>query len=107
MKGRIVGRLDGKVAIVTGGAQGMGAATAHLFAAEGARVVIGDVAEGGRVVAEELSECVRFVRQDVRSEDDWRAAVATACDAFSGIDILVNNAAVVHFAAIDELRAEE
>lgn len=103
-----MGRLDGKVAIVTGGAQGMGAATARLFAAEGARVLIGDVIEDkGAEVAAEIGDNARFSRLDVRSEDDWAAAVSTAVEAFGTIDILVNNAAVVHFTPIEMLDASE
>lgn len=103
-----MGRLEGKVAIVTGGAQGMGAATARLFAAEGARVVIGDVIEDkGRAVAAELGDGARFQKLDVRSEEDWAATVATATQAFGAVDILVNNAAIVHFTAIEALKADE
>ena len=103
-----MGRLEGKVAIVTGGAQGMGAATARLFAAEGARVVIGDVVEDkGQAVAAALGGKARFQRLDVRSEEDWADAVAAATDAFGTVDILVNNAAVVHFSAIEALKADE
>jgi 3alpha(or 20beta)-hydroxysteroid dehydrogenase len=103
-----LGRLDGKVAIVTGGAQGMGAATARLFAAEGARVVVGDVVEDkGEALAGELGDRAIFRKLDVRSEEDWAAATAAATEAFGKVDILVNNAAVVHFTAIETLdRAE-
>jgi 3alpha(or 20beta)-hydroxysteroid dehydrogenase len=100
--------LDGKVAIVTGGAQGMGAATARLFAAEGARVVIGDIVEEpGRALADELGDKAVFQKLDVRSEDDWAATVTSAVNAFGKVDILVNNAAVVHFTAIEALKKEE
>lgn len=97
-------RLDGKVAIVTGGAQGMGAATVRLFVAEGARVVIGDVLEDkGRALAAELGEKALFAKLDVRSEEDWAKAVAAATGTFGKVDILINNAAVVHFTAIEAL----
>ena len=104
-----MGRLQGKVAIVTGGAQGMGAATARIFVSEGARVVIGDIdEEKGRAVADELgAENARFVRLDVRSDADWAAATSLAAEAFGKIDILINNAAMVHFTAIEELVAQE
>ncbi|MBN8841058.1 MAG: SDR family NAD(P)-dependent oxidoreductase, partial [Sphingomonadales bacterium] len=103
-----MGRLNGKVAIVTGGSQGMGAATARLFAAEGARVVIGDVVEDkGQALAAEIGANARFCKLDVRSEADWAATVTAAVEAFGTIDILINNAAVVHFTAIEELKAED
>jgi len=95
-------RLDGKVAIITGAAQGTGAALARRFAAEGARVVLGDVkGEPGRAVAEEIGAHARFVDLDVRNEADWAAAVAAAVDGFGGVDVLVNNAAVLLLAGID------
>lgn len=101
-------RLEGKVAIVTGGAQGMGAATARLFVAEGARVVIGDVLEDkGRALAAELGEKALFAKLDVRSEEDWAKAVAAATGTFGKVDILINNAAVVHFTAIEALNRDE
>ena len=76
-------RLENQVALISGGARGMGAVEAHMFATEGARVVIGDVLEDeGRQteasVNEAGGECV-FVRLDVTSESDWNAAVATPC----------------------------
>lgn len=103
-----MGRLQGKVAIVTGGAQGMGAATARLFAAEGARVVIGDVIEDkGQALAAELGDKAIFQKLDVRLEDDWAATIAAATKAFGTVDILINNAAVVHFTPIEALNRDD
>ncbi|SFR90980.1 SDR family NAD(P)-dependent oxidoreductase [Sphingomonas jatrophae] len=97
-------RLAGKVAIISGGAQGMGAATARLFAAEGAKVVLGDILEDkGRAVAAEIGDAALFMKLDVRSEEDWQAIVAAATEKFGKLDILVNNAAVVHFGAADQM----
>ena len=91
-------RLQDKVAIVTGGASGMGAATAHLFAREGAKVIVADVLEEeGRAVAESIKSNrgeARFQRLDVAEEEDWEAAVAAALGAYGKIDILINNAGV-------------
>jgi len=92
-------RLAGKVVLISGGARGMGAAEAILFAREGARVVLGDIldAEGKRVEAEitgKGGEAV-YVRLDVTSEADWERAVATAVSRFGRLDALVNNAGVL------------
>jgi NAD(P)-dependent dehydrogenase (short-subunit alcohol dehydrogenase family) len=91
-------RLQDKVAIVTGAASGMGAATARLFAREGARVVLADMleAEGEAVAASIKSNSgeARFQRLDVASEKDWEALVAATLAAYGRIDILVNNAGV-------------
>lgn len=90
-----MGRLDGKVAIVTGAARGMGEATARAFVAEGARVLVADVLEEeGRAVAAELGDSARFCRLDVSSESDWAAALAAAEAAFGPVTVLVNNAAI-------------
>jgi 3alpha(or 20beta)-hydroxysteroid dehydrogenase len=102
-----MGRLDGRVAIVTGAARGTGEATARLMAAEGARVVIGDVLDAGATVASEIGEAARFVPMDVTSESDWQAVVATAEEAFGGIDVLVNNAAVLLMRAIADTSVED
>jgi len=88
-----MGRLADKVAIVTGGGSGIGAAIASLFAKEGARVVVTDVDEdGGAEVARALGGSARYIRQDVADEAGWGATVAAARDAFGGLHILVNNA---------------
>ncbi len=103
-----MGRLDGKVALVTGAARGTGEATARLFASEGARVVIGDVLdEAGRAVAKDLGDAARCLRLDVTSEADWRHGVQTTLEAFGRLDVLVNNAAVLHMAALVDTRLED
>jgi NAD(P)-dependent dehydrogenase (short-subunit alcohol dehydrogenase family) len=91
-------RLAGKVALISGGARGMGAAEARLFAREGARVVVGDVLEAeGRAVEADVrakgGECV-FTPLDVTREADWQRAVALAVERFGKLDVLVNNAGV-------------
>ena len=101
-------QLDNKVAIVTGGARGIGRAIAQKFLEEGARVVIADIDdEAGPGAAEDLGAygAVRFVECDVGERLDVRNLVAVTVDAFSEIDVLVNNAAVLHTA--DFLDVEE
>ncbi|BBH67483.1 dehydrogenase [Actinoplanes sp. OR16] len=101
-----MGRLDGKVALITGGARGMGKAHARHFTAEGARVVIGDVLEEkGRRVADEVGGV--FVRHDVTSADDWKDAVAAASQHFGHIDVLVNNAGILRHAPVAEMTEED
>lgn len=103
-----MGRLDGKVAIVTGAARGTGATTARLFAAEGARVVVTDVLEElGASVAREIGEAAHFAALDVSSEAAWQAVVEDVGRRFGRIDVLVNNAAVLHVAAIEDTTAED
>lgn len=92
----MAGRLQGKVAIITGGAKGLGAADAQLFIAEGATVVLTDVdVAGGESVAAELGERASFVRHDVRNEGEWASLVADVVARHGRLDILVNNAGVV------------
>ena len=87
------GRLDGKVAVVTGGASGIGEATARRFADEGARVLIAD-RDGSRGpwVASEIGEAARFIQTDVRQAEDVQAMFAAAADAWGRIDVIYNNA---------------
>jgi NAD(P)-dependent dehydrogenase (short-subunit alcohol dehydrogenase family) len=88
-------RLKGKVAIVTGGASGMGRSEATIFAREGARVLVADILEKeGQEVAKSIGDAARFMQLDVTSEPDWQALVATAEREFGRLDILVNNAGI-------------
>jgi 3alpha(or 20beta)-hydroxysteroid dehydrogenase len=102
-----MGRLDGRVAIVTGGARVMGAAEVRALAAEGARVVAGDVLDGdGRALAQELGEGARYEHLDVRSEEDWARTLAAAESSYGPVSVLVNNAGVVEFSPIEQQRPE-
>lgn len=95
--------LRGKVAIITGAAGGQGAAAARRLVADGARVLLGDVAdEEGRALAAELGADARFRHLDVTDEAGWDGAVAAAEDAFGPVDVLVNNAGVLHLAPLAE-----
>jgi Dehydrogenases with different specificities (related to short-chain alcohol dehydrogenases) len=101
-------RLQDKIAIITGGARGMGAATSRLFAQEGAKVVIADVLEeDGKALAQELGEGAEFIRLDVSDEGSWIALVESVTARHGRIDALVNNAAIVAFMPIVELEAEQ
>ncbi len=96
-----MGRLSGKVAIVTGGARGMGAATSRLFVAEGAKVAITDVLEeDGKALAAELGDAARFYHHDVTSEQAWADVVAQAEADLGPIDVLVNNAGILLFKSL-------
>jgi 3alpha(or 20beta)-hydroxysteroid dehydrogenase len=100
-----MGRLDGKVALITGGARGMGKSHVRHFVSEGAQVVLGDVLDDkGAAVADGLGELsCRYVHHDVTSEAEWAAAVAATLDAFGRLDVLVNNAGVLRFARIADM----
>lgn len=99
-------RLEGKVALISGGARGQGAVEARMFAAEGASVVIGDILdEQGRQTEAELQELgynVTYVHLDVTSEADWEAAVQAAVSAYGKLDILLNNAGILIRKNIEE-----
>ena len=103
-----MGDLEGRVALVSGGARGMGAEEARLFAAEGAKVVIGDVleAEGGATAAG-IGDAALYTRLDVTSEASWQAAVALAEERFGRLDVLVNNAGILRFGLLEETPLEE
>ena len=103
-------RLEGKVAFISGGARGMGAAEAILFAREGASVAIGDVLEDlGRKVVEQISETggrAIFVRLDVTSESQWAEAIAAAVTEFGKLDVLVNNAGISSASRVEDTTVE-
>ncbi len=96
-----MGKLNGRIAIITGGARGMGAATVRLFAREGARVVIADVLDAeGQALAAELKGSGLFVHHDVTDESSWQRLIEETASAFGEIDVLVNNAGVLLFRTI-------
>ncbi len=96
-------RLQNKIAIVTGGARGMGAATVRLFVAEGARVVIADVLDDdGSKLAAELGDRALFMHHDVTDEASWARVIEATQSNFGAIDILVNNAGVLLFRTLAE-----
>lgn len=89
-------RLNGKIALITGGAAGMGAAHARGIVAEGGKVVIGDLADdAGEELAEELGDSAIFVHMNVTVAADWDKAVTAAQDAFGGLNVLINNAGIM------------
>lgn len=101
-------RFDGRAVIVTGAAQGMGAATARLFAAEGAKVALCDVKQAeGQATAAEIGGDAFFAALDVRREDQWQALVAEVEKRFGGVDVLVNNAGITHFSTIADDKLED
>jgi len=101
-------RLTGKVAIVTGGAQGQGAAIARHFVAEGAKVFVADIADDlGKALADELGEAARFKHHDVSDEDSWTALVEEANATFGPVNVLANNAGILRFAEIEKMTKEE
>ena len=104
-------RLQGKTALISGGARGMGAVEARLFAKEGAKVTIGDVLEDeGRKLEAELNATgaeVLFVRLDVTREADWQNAVETTVNRFGKLDVLVNNAGISGRGRVEDTAVEE
>ena len=103
----MAGELAGKVALITGGARGIGAATARRFVAEGAQVLIADRrAEEGNALAAELGQGARFVELDVGMEASWLAAVAAAEQGFGKLDVLVNNAGIIRVQKLAEMSVD-
>ena len=104
-------RLDGKVALVTGAARGIGAAIASACAREGAAVAVADRRdELGEAVAQEIAAAggrALYVHLDITSEDEWGAAVARVCAEFGGVDVLVNNAGAIRVKPLVETRGED
>lgn len=99
----MTGRLSGKIALVTGGASGIGAAIATRFVAEGGTVVIGDVNDAdGAILANALGPAAQFIRLDVTSEDDWQRAHMQIAESHGRLNILVNNAGISGLKSIDD-----
>ena len=106
-----MGRLDGKVALISGGARGQGTAETRLFVREGARVVFGDILDDeGKKIETEIRTAggeATYVHLNVTREADWRAAVATAVDRYGKLDVLVNNAGILLRAKIEETTEDD
>ncbi|MED5429416.1 MAG: glucose 1-dehydrogenase [Chloroflexota bacterium] len=104
-------RLEGKVALISGGARGQGAAEAKLFALEGAKVILGDILdEEGKSTEAEIKAAggdAKYIHLDVTSEQDWDKAVTEATSGYGKLDILVNNAGILLRKGIEETSAEE
>lgn len=101
-------RLQGKVAIVTGGAQGQGAGISRAFVAEGARVVIADIAkEQGQELAAELGPAAHFVDHDVSDQASWTALVDDTGQRFGPVNVLANNAGILRFGEIETMPVDE
>jgi 3(or 17)beta-hydroxysteroid dehydrogenase len=104
----MAGRVEGKVAIVTGGASGIGAATVRMLAAEGAAVVASDVdRERGEALAKELGGKVLFARHDVCDEASWVRLISDTEARFGKLDVLVNNAGIIVVATIEDTTLEQ
>ncbi len=102
-----MGRLDGKVALITGAARGQGEAAARLFAAEGAKLVLGDVLDAdGQRIAQALPDAL-YVRHDVSREDSWEDFVTAARQRFGRIDVLVNNAGILRVGPVASMPLED
>lgn len=101
-----MGKLDGKVALITGGARGIGAEDARVLAAEGAKIVVCDILDSdGEALAQEVGGAYHHL--DVTSEDQWKSAITFAENTFGPIDILINNAGVVGFTPLDTCELTE
>ncbi len=103
-----MGRFDGWVALVSGGARGMGASHVRGLVGEGAKVVFGDILDDdGKALAEELGDSAHYLHLNVTKDDDWKMAVAATEEAFGPISLLVNNAGIVAFGAVEEMDTDE
>src|SRR3954453_496556 len=103
-----MGLLDGRVALISGGARGQGEAEARAFVAEGARVVLGDVLDDlGRAVADDIGDAATYVHLDVSKEDDWETAIAATLAVDDRLDALVNNAGIIKIASLADCSLEE
>jgi 3alpha(or 20beta)-hydroxysteroid dehydrogenase len=103
-----MGRVDGKVALISGGARNIGAASARLLVAEGAKVIIGDLLDSeGAALAAELGDAARYVHLDVTSAEDWKAAVTLAVTEFGKLNVLFNNAGIFNGAPIQRFKREQ
>lgn len=103
-----MGKLESKVAVVTGGARGMGASHVRTFVAEGAKVVFGDVLEDeGRALEKELGDGCRFVPHDATSSQGWARIIEETTSTFGRLDVLVNNAGILGFGSLESMTVDD
>jgi 3alpha(or 20beta)-hydroxysteroid dehydrogenase len=103
-----MGRVDGKVALISGGARNIGGASARALVAEGAKVVIGDLLDDeGKALADELGDSARYIRLDVTKDDDWRAAVAFTLSEFGTLNVLFNNAGIFNGGPLNRYKSAQ
>jgi 3alpha(or 20beta)-hydroxysteroid dehydrogenase len=103
-----MGRFDGTVALISGGARGMGASHVRGLVAEGAKVVFGDILdEEGKLLEEELGHDSMYLHLDVTRDSDWKEAVSTAEKVYGPVTLLVNNAGIVAYGALDQMTPED
>ena len=103
-----MGRVDGKVALISGGARNIGGASARMLVAEGAKVVIGDLLDDeGAALADELGEAARYVHLDVTRDEDWRSAVELTVATFGKLDVLFNNAGIFNGGQLQRYKQEQ
>jgi 3alpha(or 20beta)-hydroxysteroid dehydrogenase len=103
-----MGRVDGKVVLISGGARNIGGASARALVAEGASVVVGDVLDDeGKALAEELGDAARYVHLDVTRDEDWRAAVAFAVSEFGKLNVLFNNAGIFNGGPLNRYKRDQ
>jgi 3alpha(or 20beta)-hydroxysteroid dehydrogenase len=103
-----MGRVEGKVALISGGARNIGGASARMLVAEGAKVVIGDLLdEEGAALADELGESAHYVHLDVTSDEDWRSAVELTVAEFGKLDVLFNNAGIFNGGQLQRYKTEQ
>jgi len=101
-------RLEGKIAIVTGGAQGQGAEIVRQFVAEGAKVVIADVADDhGKTLADELGDSAVFMHLNVADADEWAQVVESTTETFGPVNVLANNAGILRFGEVEKMPLDE
>jgi len=104
----MAGRLAGKIALIAGGASGLGACSARLMTQEGAAVMLGDIDDDrGQALAAEIGDMVAFVRLDVRREDEWEAAIAQTVERFGALHVMVNSAGILLSNDVETLDLEE
>jgi 3alpha(or 20beta)-hydroxysteroid dehydrogenase len=103
-----MGRVDGKVVLISGGARNIGGASARALVAEGAQVVIGDLLDDeGKALADELGDDARYIRLDVTRDEDWRAAVAFTIAEFGKLNVLFNNAGIFNGGPLNRYKSAQ